>query len=78
MAGDLLRHLFSDIIPAKYKSTSGSGNRVQRIADWLQKLGLEQYTQSFWNDVEFAILSDLTDQDLEKVGVSSLRRAAFC
>jgi hypothetical protein len=46
---------------------------MQRIADWLEKLGLGQYAQRFAeNDIDFAVLSDLTDQDLEKVGVMSL------
>ena len=43
------------------------------IADWLQKLGLGQYAQRFAeNDISFVILPDLTDQDLEKIGVASL------
>jgi class 3 adenylate cyclase/predicted ATPase len=46
---------------------------MQRIADWLEKLDLGQYTQRFAeNDIDFDILSDLTDQDLEKIGVASL------
>ena len=46
---------------------------MQRVADWLQKLGLGQYAQSFAeNDIDFAVLSDLIDQDLEKIGVMSL------
>ena len=43
------------------------------IADWLRKLGLGQYAQRFAeNDISFVILPDLTDQDLEKIGVASL------
>jgi hypothetical protein len=46
---------------------------VQKIADWLEKLGLGQYAQRFAeNDISFFILPDLTDQDLEKIGVASL------
>jgi hypothetical protein len=46
---------------------------MQQIADWLEKLGLGQYAQRFAeNDINFVILSDLTDQDLEKIGVASL------
>jgi len=46
---------------------------MQRIAEWLEKLGLGQYAQRFAeNDIDFEILSDLTDQDLEKIGVTSL------
>jgi hypothetical protein len=46
---------------------------MQQIADWLEKLGLGQYAQRFGeNDINFSILSDLTDQDLKEIGVSSL------
>jgi hypothetical protein len=46
---------------------------MQQIADWLQKPGLGQYVQRFAeNDITFVILPDLTDQDLEKIGVVSL------
>jgi hypothetical protein len=46
---------------------------MQQIADWLEKLGLGQYAQRFAeNDINFLILSDLTDQDLKEIGVSSL------
>jgi class 3 adenylate cyclase/predicted ATPase len=46
---------------------------MQQIAEWLEKLGLGQYAQRFAeNDISFVILPDLTDQDLEKIGVASL------
>ena len=46
---------------------------MQQIAGWLEKLGLGQYAQRFAeNDIDFDILSELTDQDLEKIGVTSL------
>jgi class 3 adenylate cyclase len=46
---------------------------MQQVDDWLQKLGLGQYAQRFAeNDIEFTILRDLTDEDLEKIGVTSL------
>jgi class 3 adenylate cyclase/tRNA A37 threonylcarbamoyladenosine biosynthesis protein TsaE len=46
---------------------------MQEIADWLRGLGFEQYTRCFAeNDVDFSILRDLSDQDLEKIGVASL------
>ena len=46
---------------------------MERIADWLKRLGLEQYADAFAaNDVDFSIVRDLTDQDLEKIGVRSL------
>jgi class 3 adenylate cyclase/predicted ATPase len=46
---------------------------MQQVADWLEKLGLGQYAQRFAeNDISFVILPDLTDQDLEKMGIASL------
>src|SRR6476660_7887125 len=46
---------------------------MQQVSDWLEKLGLGQYAQRFAeNDIGFVILPDLTDQDLEKIGVASL------
>jgi class 3 adenylate cyclase/predicted ATPase len=46
---------------------------MRQTADWLVKLGLMQYAQCFAeNDIDFAVLPDLTDQDLEKIGVLSL------
>ena len=46
---------------------------MPQIADWLQRLGLGQYTQRFVeNDINFSILPDLTDQDLKELGVASL------
>jgi hypothetical protein len=44
---------------------------MQRVADWLEKLGLGQYAQRFAeNDISFSVLPDLTDQDLKDIGVS--------
>lgn len=46
---------------------------MQQVAEWLKKLGLVQYAQRFAeNDINFAVLADLTDQDLKELGVSSL------
>jgi class 3 adenylate cyclase len=46
---------------------------MQQIADWLKQLGMHEYIQRFAeNDIDLAILNDLTDQDLEKIGVTSL------
>ena len=45
---------------------------MQQIANWLQNLGLGQYAQRFAeNDFNFATLADLTDQDLQEIGVNS-------
>ena len=46
---------------------------MQQIADWLEKLGMSEYARRFAeNDIDFTILADLTDQDLEKIGIASL------
>src|SRR5262249_17945731 len=46
---------------------------MQQIADWLEKLGMSEYAQRFaGNDIDLTILGDLTDQDLEKIGIASL------
>jgi class 3 adenylate cyclase len=43
---------------------------MQRIADWLKQLGLEQYTQRFAeNEIDVTVLRHLTDQDLREIGV---------
>jgi SAM domain (Sterile alpha motif) len=46
-------------------------NAATEFAEWLEKLGLGQYAQRFAeNDISFAVLPDLTDQDLKEIGVS--------
>jgi GGDEF domain-containing protein len=43
---------------------------MQQIADWLESLGLGQYAELFAdNGIDLSVLPDLTDQDLEKLGV---------
>jgi class 3 adenylate cyclase len=43
---------------------------MQQIADWLEKLGMSEYADRFAeNRIDFSVLPDLTDQDLEKLGV---------
>jgi hypothetical protein len=45
---------------------------MQHIADWLEKLGMSEYTQRFAeNGVDVAALPHLTDQDLKDIGVCS-------
>jgi class 3 adenylate cyclase len=40
------------------------------VASWLRNLGLEQYEATFReNAIDFSVLPDVTDQDLEKLGV---------
>jgi hypothetical protein len=46
---------------------------MQQIADWLETLGISEYAECFArNDIDFTILIELTDHDLEKMGVASL------
>jgi len=41
------------------------------IAEWLGRYGLGEYAQTFTeNHIEFAVLPDLTETDLEKLGVT--------
>src|SRR5262245_17561450 len=41
------------------------------IAEWLDRHGLGQYAQTFAeNNIEYSVLPDLTEDDLEKLGVS--------
>jgi class 3 adenylate cyclase len=43
---------------------------MQQIAEWLEKLGLEQYTKLFTeNEIDVSVLPHLTDQDLKDIGV---------
>ena len=43
---------------------------MQQIADWLEKLGLGQYAQTFAeNEIDVFVLPHLTDQDLKDIGV---------
>ena len=43
---------------------------MQQIADWLEKLGLGQYAQTFAeNEIDVSVLPHLTDQDLKDMGV---------
>jgi class 3 adenylate cyclase/predicted ATPase len=46
---------------------------MEQVADWLERLGLGQYAACFAeNDINSAILAELTDQDLKDIGISSL------
>ena len=43
---------------------------MQAIANWLEKLGMSEYAQRFAeNRIDVSVLPELTDQDLEKIGV---------
>jgi hypothetical protein len=44
---------------------------MQQIADWLDKLGMSEYAQRFSeNDIDIEVLSELTDKDFDRLGVS--------
>src|ERR1700730_728176 len=48
---------------------------MQPIADWLKNLGMSEYAQRFAeNDIDIAVLPDLTDQHLKDLGVSLRHR----
>jgi hypothetical protein len=50
---------------------------MQQVEDWLRKLGLSEYAQRFAdNGIDLSVLPDLTDQDLEKLGVLLGHRSA--
>jgi class 3 adenylate cyclase/ABC-type lipoprotein export system ATPase subunit len=45
---------------------------------WLQSLGLEKYAEVFAShDIDLAVIADLTEQDLEKLGLSLGHRRRF-
>ena len=44
---------------------------MQQIADWLKKLGMSEHAKRFVeNDIDIAVLSDLTDKHLKDLGIS--------
>src|SRR5438477_13029453 len=44
---------------------------MTKLHEWLKELGLEQFAGVLAdNDIDFDILSDLTESDLEKLGLS--------
>jgi class 3 adenylate cyclase/predicted ATPase len=46
---------------------------MSQVIDWLAALGLEQYAERFVeNDIDLAVLRDLTDEDLKEIGISAL------
>ena len=43
---------------------------MQRIGEWLEKLGLSEYAQHFAdNAIDLSVIRDLTEQDLKDLGV---------
>ena len=52
---------------------------MQQIAEWLAKLGMSEYAERFAeNRIDFAVLPDLTDQDLKSIGVVLGDRRKSC
>ena len=48
------------------------------LADWLEGLGIGKYLDAFAeNDVEFHTLPELTEEDLNQLGLSLGHRRAF-
>ena len=46
---------------------------MRTVDEWLKSLGFGEYAERFVeNDIDWTILAELTDQDLEKIGVDSL------
>ena len=44
---------------------------MQQIADWLNQLGMSEYAERFVeSDIDIDVLSELTDQDFDRLGVS--------
>jgi len=44
---------------------------MQQIADWLEKLGMSEYAQRFAeNHIDVEVLTELTDTDFDRLGVS--------
>ena len=47
-----------------------SAQATKEILDWLEKLGMSEYSQHFVeNGIDFSVLPHLTDQDLKDIGV---------
>jgi len=43
---------------------------MKQIADWLRKLGMPEYAERFAEErIEIDVLPELTDQDLERLGI---------
>jgi class 3 adenylate cyclase len=56
-------------MPARHKPPEGTA--VSTIAEWLGSLGLAEYEQRFAeNDIDVSVLPHLTEQHLERLGIS--------
>ena len=51
---------------------------ANNVSEWLLQLGLGKYAEAFAeNDVEFEVLSELSDDDLSQLGLSLGHRRKF-
>src|SRR5215470_16939072 len=71
----LMESQFSRAFYAETASEKERASVVTRattdLAEWLQRYGLGQYAQAFAeNHIEYAVLPDLTEDDLEKLGIT--------
>ena len=57
--------------PVERKLGKSAGRAaMQKVADWLEKLGLSEYAQRFAdNAIDLSVIRDLTEQDLKDLGV---------
>src|SRR5215471_9824811 len=63
-------HRFPRTVVVPCSTRKPRGKQVATITEWLASLGLPEYAQRFAdNDIDVTVLRDLTDQDLEKMGV---------
>ena len=71
VSGQFTSERRSDIFATYAVTTIARTRRNAGIADWLEKLGMSEYAQRFAeNDIDIAVLPDLTDQDLKDLGLS--------
>ena len=51
---------------------------ARNVGEWLLQLGLGKYSEAFAeNDIEFEVLSELSDDDLSELGLSLGHRRKF-
>src|SRR6516165_8836033 len=69
-SGEFTTEQSSDIFTMNTIVSVGRVRPVQKIADWLEQLGMSEYAQRFAeNGISAAALPHLTDQDLKDLGV---------
>lgn len=64
---------FSGYGAAGYNGLAGVGRAMQTVGQWLDQLGLAQYAETFAaQEIDASLLPELTDADLQSLGVSLL------